>query len=116
MSGTMAFGAGSGAGRVQMSDLFVQIRLDSATPRLYLACATGKHFPRAELCREDAAETLRIEMEDVLITQFQIAASEDARPVQVSLSLSFRTLRISVDRPGADTASAGWDQAKGGRM
>jgi type VI secretion system secreted protein Hcp len=113
MSGTMALGAGAGAGRVEMSDLSLQVRLDSATPRLYLACAAGKHHPRGELRREDAGETLRIEMEDVLITQFQIGGSEAYPGVQVGLCLSFRTLRISLDRPGVEPVSAGWDQAKG---
>jgi type VI secretion system secreted protein Hcp len=113
MSGGMAFGHGAGAGRVQMSDLSLQIGLGSATPSLYRACVIGKHFSRAELRREDADETLRIEMEDVMVTHFQIGGSEDGPGVQVGLSLSFGTLRISLDRPGAETVSAGWDQARG---
>jgi type VI secretion system secreted protein Hcp len=39
--GTMAFGGGGGAGKVQMQDFHFVMRVNKASPKLFLACANG---------------------------------------------------------------------------
>ena len=42
-------GGGGGAGKVQMQDLVVTMLVSKASPKLMLACATGKHYKEAVL-------------------------------------------------------------------
>src|SRR5438876_995078 len=46
-TGTMAFGAGGGAGKVQMQDFHFTMYYGKASPLLFLRCATGKTIPSA---------------------------------------------------------------------
>src|SRR4051812_1418407 len=44
-TGTVAPGGGAGAGKVVMQDFHFTMNSSKATPKLMVACATGKHFP-----------------------------------------------------------------------
>ena len=77
MGGTMSFGAGAAAGRVQMSDLSLQT---AWTPRLPAVPSRHRQAPLPGRTRcEDVAETLRMVMEEVLITSSRSAAPWTAR-------------------------------------
>src|SRR2546421_7469227 len=55
--GTMAFGGGGGAGKVQMQDFHYMMNVNKASPKLFLACATGDHIASAALvCRKAGKE------------------------------------------------------------
>jgi type VI secretion system secreted protein Hcp len=109
-TGEAAHGTGGGAGKVSFSDLNVVKKLDSTSPRLMLACASGKHFPAAQLVitsdsRKAAALSLKLgavaglKMNDVLVTSFQNGGSSGEVPTE-SLSLNFSTVdfaTVSVD-------------------
>src|SRR5260370_38577759 len=63
-SGSHAYGGGGGAGKVSMHDFSFTMRINKASPKLFLACATGQHIKGAILtCRKAAKEqqeTLKI--------------------------------------------------------
>src|SRR5438445_6712866 len=40
--GTMSFGGGGGAGKVQMQDFHFNMHTNKASPKLFLACADGE--------------------------------------------------------------------------
>ena len=73
-AGTMAFGGGGGAGKVQMRDLNFRKNVDRATPKLFLACATGEHFKQVVLTArkagKDQQDYFRVTLNDVLISSF----------------------------------------------
>src|ERR1700681_1453495 len=51
--GTHSAGGGGGAGKVSMQDFHFTMHVNKATPKLFLACATGEHIKKAVLtCRK----------------------------------------------------------------
>src|SRR6476646_843319 len=52
-AGTMASGGGGGAGKVAMQDFHFVMKVNKASPKLMLACASGEHIKKATLtCRK----------------------------------------------------------------
>src|SRR5262245_43400115 len=80
-SGTRGYGGGGGAGKVEMQDFGFVAKMSKASPKLFLACATGSHIDEAVLtCRKagDKQHTyLTITLKDVLVTSFQTGGSAD---------------------------------------
>src|SRR5215470_3108676 len=48
-SGSFSFGGGGGAGKVQMQDFHFTMAVSKASPKLFLACANGRHIQNAIL-------------------------------------------------------------------
>jgi type VI secretion system secreted protein Hcp len=65
-------GGGGGASKATFHDLSIVHRIDKASPKLLLACATGKHLPDATITHRKAGkaqqEYLIVKMNDVIIT------------------------------------------------
>ncbi len=94
-SGSHSAGGGGGAGRVSMQDFHFTMKVNKATPKLMLACATGEHIPEAVLvCRKAGGqqqEYLKVTFSDLLVSSYQTggAASSDLIPTdQISLNFS----------------------------
>src|SRR5262245_54883506 len=94
-SGTMAQGGGGGAGKVSMQDFHFVMRMNKATPKLMLACASGEHISEATLtCRKagkDQQEFLKIKFTDLLVSSYQTGGSShgDVVPMdQISMNYS----------------------------
>jgi type VI secretion system secreted protein Hcp len=85
-SGTHASGGGGGAGKVYMGDFTFTMKVNKASPKLFLACATGQHIPDATLtCRKaggEQQEYLTIKMSDLLISSFETVGTKgDVVPI-----------------------------------
>jgi type VI secretion system secreted protein Hcp len=93
-SGTSAAGGGGGAGKVSMQDFHFVMRVNKASPKLMLACATGDHLKAATLvCRKaggDQQEYMKIVMSDLIVSSYQTGGSAgDVVPIdQISLNFS----------------------------
>ncbi len=94
-AGSMSHGGGGGTGRVSMNDFCFSMTVCKASPKLFLACATGEHIPKAILtCREAGKEQqdyLKITFTDLIISSYQIGGSSgaDGKPVdQCSFNFS----------------------------
>jgi type VI secretion system secreted protein Hcp len=102
-----ATGGGGGAGKVQMQDLHFVSRLSKASPKLFLACATGQHFKEAKLVGRKAGKTqqefLSFTFSDVLITGYQAMGAEggDMLPAD-QVSLNFAKLKFEYRAQKAD--------------
>jgi type VI secretion system secreted protein Hcp len=112
--GSPRTGGGGGAGRVSMQDLLFTTKLSKASPRLFLACASGEHFKTALLSasrgsRSKRVEYLKITLSDVIVSSYQISASAADRPAMDQVSLNFA--KIEVENPEANI-KAGWDVTK----
>jgi type VI secretion system secreted protein Hcp len=72
---TQAHGSGGGAGKVRFQDLHCTKKMDVASPKLMLACASGKHFPKATLfCRKAGGEQEEFctwHLKDVIVSSYQ---------------------------------------------
>jgi len=93
-SGKHDSGGGGGAGKVSMQDFNFTMRINKASPKLFLACATGQHIKEALLtCRKagkQQQEYLKIKFSDLLISSYQTGGSGgDVVPVdQISFNFS----------------------------
>ena len=85
---------GGGGGKPSFQDLQVVTPISIASPKLFLACATGKHLKSATLVgarhlgkgKEPIA--LEITMEDILVTAVMEATDPDA-PLTEQISFSY---------------------------
>jgi len=98
-SGSHAYGGGGGAGKVNMQDFSFTMHVNKASPKLFLACATGEHIPSALLtCRKagkEQQEYLKIKFTDLLISTFQTGGSaSEVVPVD-QISFNFSKIEIS---------------------
>lgn len=98
-SGSFASGTGGGAGKVNMHDFSFTMKVNKATPKLFLACANGQHIPDALLtCRKagkQQQEYLKIKFSDLLVSNFQTGGSAgDIIPVD-QISLNFAKIEFS---------------------
>src|SRR5437762_7588357 len=102
-SGNVAHGGGGGAGKVSMQDFHFTMRAGKATPKLFLACATGQHAKQAVLIGMRGGEApqqfLKYELADVLISSYQAGGQPpaDATPFE-AVSLNFAKIQVEYKR------------------
>ncbi|HKW98163.1 MAG TPA: type VI secretion system tube protein Hcp [Bryobacteraceae bacterium] len=122
-SGTMAFGGGGGAGKVSMQDFHFVMKVNKASPKLFLACATGDHIKSAILvCRKagkEQQEYLKWTFTDCLVSSYQTGGSghSDVLPLD-QISLNFGKLELEYKEQKADgtlggAVKAGYDVKQG---
>jgi type VI secretion system secreted protein Hcp len=93
-AGTFGGGGGGGGGKVNMQDFQFVMKVNKASPKLMLACATGEHLKGATLiCRKaggEQQEYISIKFTDILISSYQTGGSAgDMIPVdQVSFNFA----------------------------
>jgi type VI secretion system secreted protein Hcp len=110
-------GGGGGAGKAVFEDLLVVARTSKASPRLWLACASGQHIKNAVLtCRKPGKtpfEFLKITLTDVLVSSYEIDGSDEELPLdQVALAFAkVETAYTPQDATGKaqPPVKAGWD-------
>ncbi len=108
-------GGGGGAGKVQMQDFNFVMRVNKASPKLFLAAANGQHIKEAVLTARksggDQIEFYKIKMTDILISAYQQAGSGDGQ--LDSFSLNFAKIEVEyrsqdpTGKPGA-AVTADW--------
>jgi len=125
-TGTASHGGGMGAGKVQMQDFNFTMRVNKASPKLFLACARGDHVKSAILtCRKagkDQQEYLKVTFTDILVSAFQTggSAGADVLPMdQISLNFTKVEFEYKEQKPdgtlgGAIKAHYDMKQVKGG--
>jgi type VI secretion system secreted protein Hcp len=116
-TGTAGRGGGAGAGKASFQDFGFTARVSKASPKLFLACASGQHVKTALLtCRRSGAgqvEFLKIKLSDVLVSSHQVGGSAPEEPLD-QVSLSFGKIEVEYTPAGkggkAEPAvKAGWD-------
>src|SRR5712692_3292016 len=106
-TGTHVAGGGGGAGKVAMQDFHFVMRVNKASPKLMLACATGEHIKKAVLtCRKagkEQQEFLKIELDDLLIASYQTGGSGHSDIVPTDqVSLNFAKILFEYKEQKAD--------------
>jgi len=117
--GTHVGGGGGGAGKVSMQDFHFVMKINKASPKLFLACATGQHIKEGKLtCRKaggDQQEFLTVKLSDLLVSSYQTGGSAhgDIVPTdQIALNYSKIELEYKPQKPDGtlDKAmTAGYD-------
>ena len=97
--GSFATGGGGGAGKASFSDVSFTTHANKASPKLFLACATGAHIKKAVLYVRKAGgsqeDYYTITLSDVLCSAYQSSGSTggDALPMD-SFSLNFAKIEF----------------------
>jgi type VI secretion system secreted protein Hcp len=111
-------GGGGGSGKVQVQDLIVTMHVSKASPKLMLACATGKHHKEAVLTVRKAGksqqEFLIFKFKDVIVTSYLTSGSAQSDVVLDQASMGFSTIQMDYRPQKADGSldtpvKAGWD-------
>jgi type VI secretion system secreted protein Hcp len=95
-------GAGGGAAKPKFGDLHIVKTVDKASPTLFKACASGKHFASVTLVVRKAGggTSLTITMDDVLISSYQTGGSSSGERPTESLSLNFTKIEFQYTKQG----------------
>ena len=120
-TGTMAFGGGGGAGKVQFNDFNFSSNMSKASPKLFLACATGEHIKDATIAVRRAAagdkgqdDYLVIKLSDVLVSSYQSQGSREGDRPTESVNMAFAKVEYSYRPQKANgeldaPITVGWD-------
>ncbi|MDQ2950469.1 MAG: type VI secretion system tube protein Hcp, partial [Acidobacteriota bacterium] len=90
---------GAGAGKVSLSSFNIMKKTDAASPALFLNCAKGKHFTKANVVLRkaggEAVEYLKYNFEEVFVESIQWSGSSggDDTPSE-SVSFAFGKIEI----------------------
>lgn len=115
-TGTMSYGGGGGAGKVNFQDFHFTQRMNKATPALILACASGKHIPKAVMIARKAGGTqeeyMKIVFSDIMVANYSTGGGND-EPIE-NISLNFSKVEFEYKVQGKDgkvtnAGNAGWD-------
>jgi type VI secretion system secreted protein Hcp len=97
-SGTTHAGPGAGAGKVNVQDLSVTKYVDSASPKIQLFCANGKHLDEAVLfvrkAGENPLEYIKVTMTDLIITSVSTGGSGGEDRLTENVVLNFATVKF----------------------
>ena len=120
-SGSAHTGGGAGSGKVNVQDVSITKWIDSASPKLVLACCEGSHYSQVLLTVRKAAgkaplEYVKITLSEVLIAGISTGGSGGEERLTENVTLNFG--KFSMDyTPQQDDGSAGtainaaWDVA-----
>ncbi|MGH8137967.1 MAG: Hcp family type VI secretion system effector [Steroidobacteraceae bacterium] len=120
-TGSGSRGTGSGTGKVDISDISIQKRVDRSSPTLQLACANGKHIAKGKLtvlkAGENPLEYFTVDLESILVSSYQLSGADGAGIPTESLALNFvkvKTEYWTQSDKGAkgENANFSWDIAK----
>jgi type VI secretion system secreted protein Hcp len=116
-------GSGGGAGKAQFKSFEFLMRVNKASPQLFLACVSGKHIKEANLSVRKAGkaqlEYLKIKFTDVLVSSFDEAAGTE--PPQETVAFNFAKIQVeytaqAAGRKPGSSVNAGWDLSKNAKI
>ena len=108
-SGTTHQGTGGGGGKVAVQDIHITKYMDKSSPTLVKFCANGKHISKGTLivrkAGEHPLEYLKIDMEEIIITNYSTGGSAAQDRLTENISLNFAKFK-KVYTPQSDKGSA----------
>jgi type VI secretion system secreted protein Hcp len=117
-AGGQTGGAGGGAGKAAFRSLHVVARTSRASPRLFVACASGLHLQGATLTVRRGGrgqlEFLVVRLTDVVVSAYEIGYSPDLDAPTDEIELGYAKIELDYRPQNADGTLAavvkgGWD-------
>jgi type VI secretion system secreted protein Hcp len=114
-------GTGSGTGKVDVNDISIVKVVDKSSPTLMLACANGKHIAKGKITLRKAGENpldyLTIDLENILVSNYQTNGVNTADVHTESISLNFVKVKLEywtqTDKGAkGENANFSWDIAQ----
>ena len=91
---------GSGAGKVDMSDVSLMLNFDKSTPKFFKAISKGSHITKGTMSAvksgADGKPYLKVNFTELFITGLQMSASSEVPTVSLSFSYNEIGLDYSV--------------------
>lgn len=120
---SVAFGTGSGAGKVDLSSLSLQKQLDKSSPKLFLNCCNGTHVAKGQMVVREATggDTTQVyfqyDLTEVFIDSISWGGSAGGGKPSESVSVSAKSLTVTYwpqDSTGkvGNKIVSGWDVSK----
>lgn len=121
---SVAFGTGSGAGKVDISSISLQKQLDKASPFLFANCCAGAHVDKGSMIvRESTGDTAQYhtyyqyDLTEVFIDSISWGGAAGGGKPSESLSVSSKSIMITYWPQNADGSLGaqipkGWDLSK----
>jgi type VI secretion system secreted protein Hcp len=111
-TGSFAYGGGGGSGKVQFQDFHFTMKMSKATPKLFLACATGQHIKSAVLTARKAGKEQQefyiVKFTDILVSSYQTGASGGGDEVPTEqISFNFTKLETEYKEQKGDGTLGG---------
>jgi type VI secretion system secreted protein Hcp len=111
-TGTASRGGGMGAGKVQMQDFHFVMKINKASPKLMLSCASGEHIKSAILtCRKagkEQQEYLKVTFTDLLVSNYQTNGTGAADIIPMDqISLNFTKVEVEYKEQKPDGTLGG---------
>lgn len=111
MSNPATRSGGGGAGKVTLCEFAIVKHIDIASPLLFQALGTGKHYDTATITARKAGSSqdyYKLKLNDVLVSSMQDSgASGDAATPTQMISLNFSNIEYSYTLQNADGAPVG---------
>jgi type VI secretion system secreted protein Hcp len=116
-------GGGGGAGRATFTDLAITKVLDTSSPGLMLAVATGRHLRSGTLTVTTGGhrpvDYLVVHLEDVQVTSCLLADTSDPDRPMENVSLAFGTIHVAYTQQsptggGGSVTEFAWDLVRNG--
>ncbi len=110
--GAHGAGGGGGAGKASFNDFHFTMKVNKATPKLMLACATGEHIKKAVLIArkagKDQQEYMKVTMSDILVSSYQTGGSEGSNTLPSDqISINFAKIEVEYKEQKADGTLGG---------
>jgi type VI secretion system secreted protein Hcp len=114
-------GGGSGAGKVDVSDVTITKYVDKASATLFLDCCNGKHIAKGSLivrkAGENPLEYLKYDFENILVSNVQASHASAGDIPMEQVSLNFAKIKFEYwtqNEKGAkgENANFSWDVAQ----
>jgi len=113
-------GSGAGSGKVEISNFTVTKATDKSSAKLFQACCSGKHFPKAVLSilkagGENPIDYLKYEFKELFVTDVQWSGStggDDVPRETVGFAFGAVTVTYTEQKPDGSKGAAivaGWD-------
>lgn len=104
--GSMATGSGGGRGKASFQDLHMTHNIDSASHRLFAACATGEHIKEATLTQRKQGGKqeifLKIKLTDIIVSSYQTGGNDGGGLPTEQFSLNYAKVEFSYAPQKAD--------------
>jgi type VI secretion system secreted protein Hcp len=105
---SVAFGTGSGAGKVDLSSLSLQKQLDVSSPDLFLKCCNGTHIATGNMIVREATggNTTQVyfqyDMTEVFVDSISWGGAAGGGKPSESCSMSAKSLQVTYTPQGTD--------------
>jgi type VI secretion system secreted protein Hcp len=118
-AGSRSTGGGGGAGKAQFKEFQFLMRVNKASPQLFLATVSGKHIKEGNLSvrrsAKVAVEYLKIKFTDVLISSYEQAGGGDVPEEAIAFNfakIEMTFLRQQTRGAAGAPIEAGWDLSR----